>query len=271
MTIVDKGLIVKGPRLANPYYSSFGMAFVSENNEQVCGYVGCRDYLHDQIRTFFNDKTRVSEDAHPYQPKLGDPDISTKRLRLLLSVPSTVSDEDIEKAIQILNAFERHGKLNKLTTVEVAKVENDKGNENYRCIMLEGSSNYMHNPHLLSALTLTMRFCIAHAKDISFTGKVDFLKKEFHRLKEERRIKCDTVLMQDCCGLLHHVFKKRKVLFKEVDIKDLFPTKINYEFHSKGGIQMLCNAKTANGVVNDRIIRLKDKINKINELNNISC
>ena len=270
MTIVDKGLIIKSPRTPNLYYSSFGMAFVSENNEQVCGYVSCRDYLHDQVRTFLNNKIRVDDDAHPYFPDLGDPDISMKRLRLLLSVSSTADDEDIEKVLKILNTFELHGKLNKVTTVEVAKVENAKENASYRCILLEGSHEYMRNPHLLSALTLTMRFCITHAKDLKFSGKVDSLKKEFYRLKENNKIKCDVVLMRDCCELLHHVFKKRKVLFKEVDIKDLFPPRIMYEFHSKGGIQMLCNAKTANGIVNKRINQLKDKVNKINELNNIS-
>jgi len=252
IAIPDSGVIIKPATKPHCYAMPFGMAFVSKNNEQVCCFVTCRDYLHDIIRTYVNEKKRYRGDGHPYYPELGHPDIYMDELRLLLLIENSFDDKYVVQAIKLINAFEKYGRMRQ-TTIEKVKIKGDKTQCKY--FLLKGSKEYMHNPHLLSALTLTMRFCIANGKTIDVKNEYSLVKSYNHSTMVH-----DNYLMTDCHKYLHYVFKRRKYLFKGISLKELFPLRHDFSFHSSGGIQMLCRTKTLNTEVNVRMQKLKQKV-----------
>lgn len=244
-TLIDNGTVIEGPRRPHTYSMDFGMAFVTEDNKQVAAITSCRDYLQDEIRTFLNDKTRVTDDGHPYNPKSGDPDIFMGRLRLLFNIQKS-SLKKFAYALSVLNAFERAGNM-ELTIGEI--VHMDKVTDNL--ILLRGSGEYMHNPHLLSLVTLTMRFCLYNAK-FPIEDETS-LFKNYGKINPGK----DSHLMRDCYKMMHIVLKERSALFGGRTLEELFPVKIRYNFHSQGGIQQLCLANTANKPVNDQIMKIR--------------
>lgn len=247
-TILDNGTVIAQPRKPHAYSMGFGMAFVTSNNVQVASFVSCRDYMQDQLRTFHNDNKRVSDDAHPYYPDQGDPDPITSRLRLLLSIDT----RDIEKfthAMTVLNSLEAYGGM-ELTVAE--RVNATKTDADY--FLLRGSGEYMNNPHLLSLVTLVMRFCFYNNK---FTVKDELcLKDNYKKINPSK----DNHLMCDCYQMMHEIMNQREELFKDMTIPELFPPGIKYNFHSQGGIQQLCKGNTPNKKVNDRIFKLRKKL-----------
>lgn len=246
-------MIIGAPRKGSTYKASFGMAFVSERNVQVCGSTSCRDYLHDTIRTFLNNKTRTGADGHPYYPKLGDPDLCMDKLRLLIEIGSKEKDSEkrMNRALKMINILEDLGEIQKTTmsVVDLEKMQNKKGIN----FLFEGSKEYMYNPHLLSLLTLIIRFM--YHNNIEVTDENSLFNSHINAGK-------DKLLMESCHDIIHLILKNRKELFKDVEVKDLFPTSIGYSFHSQGGIQSLCSMKTPNTVVNERVTALRKALSK---------
>lgn len=248
-TIIDNGLIIKQTRKPHTYSMPFGMAFVSGNNTQVAAFTSCRDYMHDQVRTFLHGKKRLGDDHHPYYPEQGDPDLVVDRMRVLLYFDTNFQKDKLEHALSVLNTLELFGGM-ELTIAEMVTV---KGAKKGTTVLLRGSGEYMTNPHLLSLVTLTMRFCYYNNK-----FKVDGHRALTNNYKKINPNK-DAHLMVSCHKILHHVLKNREDLFKDVNYKKLFPTSIGYNFHSKGGIQHLCTSQTNNAVVNENIKKLKKR------------
>jgi len=252
--IRDNGLEIALPRKGNSYVYRVATAFVSSNNQQVCSVVSCRDYMHDQIRTFLNNKERMHNDGHPYYPGQGDPDLCMSELRLLYMVHSSLAKKNLEKAVKMLNLLETYGKVKKSV---VEKVKVGKGMPEHEHFLLKGSTTYMHNPHLLSALTLVMRYCLYNGEKIEIKDK-ESIKNTFVNIEANST---DRYLMQDCHKLLHIVYNKRKKIFSKVTLDELFPIKLAFDFHSRGGIQQLCKAYSPNEAVNKRIKELIKEIN----------
>lgn len=246
-TLVDNGLIIKKPRKPHTYSMDFGMAFVTKDYEQTCAFVSCRDYMQDTVRTFLNNKKRVGEDGHSYYPDQGDPDLFMSRIRLLFRT-STNNDKKLLHAVKVLNILEKHGEM-EITTAQKVHMRGEKGS----LLLLKGSGEYMNNPHLLSMMTLIMRFCF-YNKEFK-VEKETCLKDNYKKINPDK----DSHLMGDCYQIMHQVMKDRKSLFEGMTLKELFPIKIGYNFHSQGGIQQCCRANTPNKKANDRITKLKKK------------
>jgi len=247
-------LFIKAPRKDTSYANSFDMSFVSEDNVQVCGGTGCRDYLQDTIRTFFNNKERLGSDCHSYYPELGDPDLCIDKTRLLIKLvkpnkEETNTEKNIKRALEMLNILESFGDIEK-TKMKLVKTEKPKNNE--LSVLIEGSKEYMHNPHLLSLLTLVIRFTYFNS-NIKVVNERSLYNSH---LSANR----DKILMTSCHKIIHLILKKRRELFEGVSLKELFPTGIGYSFHSQGGIQSLCEAKSPNKEVNERIKLLKMEV-----------
>lgn len=245
-------LVISAPRKDTPYANTFDMSFVSADNVQVCGGTGCRDYLQDTIRTFFNNKKRLASDCHNYYPDLGDPDLCTDKLRLLIKLNFTddddVAKENIKRAVKMLNILEDFGNIEK-TKMKFVKTQKPKNNE--LSFLLEGSKEYMHNPHLLSLLTLVIRFTYFN-RNIKVVNEKSLYNSHLSATR-------DKGLMTTCHKIIHLILKKREELFEGISLKELFPTGIGYSFHSQGGIQSLCDARSPNTKVNERIKLLKQE------------
>lgn len=260
--IIENNLEIKIARSVNTYLPNFGMSFVSSDNKQVTKFESCRDYMHDQVRAFINDKKNLASDSHSYNPKLGDPDIFIDRLRLLIAFKIDQNSKNngfykIRESLRALNTIEKYANM-ELTVGESIKLMKNHGDEhkmaNYHLILLRGSGEYMRNPHLLSALTLMLRFYYLNDRLIKFKKEDDF-NKLFNKLNKCKECKMvpvfkDKILMKECSNLLHIVFKNRYKIFKDKDLKQLFPVGIGQDFHSKGGIYSLCLLSSPNKDVN---------------------
>ncbi len=254
--ILENNTIIKHPRKQHTYITTFGMAFVTSDNKQITAFTSCRDYLHDEIRTFLNKKTRVKDDGHPYHPDAGDPDIYMEELRLLIMLVPYSKDNFLH-ALKVLNMLEQKSKMS-LTVAELINTT-DKQSETY--IFLKGSKEYMYNPHLLSALTLILRFC---------TFNPVFKVTDEHCLINgyksiQGNIQRDNHIMPSCYKYIHNIMKTRKSLFKNIELKELFPVDITYNFHSKGGISNLCIKNSPIKEVNKRMAKLIKETKHIQE------
>ena len=252
--IIDNKLEIKPPRKSSMYKIPYGMAFVSANNKQVCTYVGCRDYLQDIIRTYLNNKKRLSSDGHPYYPGLKDPDLCMDRLRLMFCIDKKKLKGFI-RALKVLNCIEIYADIEK-TIAEFVYLKNELPINT--TILLRGSGEYMKNPHLLSLLTLIIRFCVYNPR-FKFE-QINDLSRAFKSMVKRKTIKKDRHLMNECHGILHKVLKERKNIFKECSLEELFPIDIKGNFHSQGGIFALCCASSPNEKVNKKIVELKRKV-----------
>lgn len=250
VTVQKTDIMIEMPRKSHTYSMRFGMAFATEDNKQVASFTACRDFLHDQIRTFLNDKKRISDDGHPYYPEAGDPDIDMSRLRLVFMLEHSDFSKVVH-AVRVLNSFEKAADM-ELSTVKQVQVKDSDGESYF--ILLEGSGEYMHNPHLLSLLTLTMRFC--YYNDTFKVVDENSLTKSYAKICPLK----DRTLMKPCHKLLPHILKRREELFRDKSLEELFPAEIKYRFHGKGGIQQLCQENSNNSDVNDRIYSLKKEL-----------
>lgn len=254
--VQESDLVLKAPRKPHTYRMSFGMAFATEDNKQVAAFTSCRDYMHDQIRTFINDKKRVKDDGHTYYPEAGDPDIDMSRLRLIFMLPHT-NFAKFNHGLKVLNSFEKAAGMELSTAKQVYIGEKTKTSAGY--VLLEGSGEYMNNPHLLSLVTLTIRFCF-YNEDFEVVDE-NSLTKAYPKINPSK----DRGLMKFCYPIIQHVLIRREELFEGISLKELFPVKIRYNFHSKGGIQNLCCAVSNNSEVNDRINSLKKEFKVLKE------
>ena len=250
--LINNNTIITPSRKSPVYTQSFSMAFVTADNRQVHSSVSCRDYLQDILRVFYNDNKRLKDDGHPYYPNLhNDPPPCIDRLRLLLTVHKSDAESSVIHALKMLNAIERYADI-ELTILE--KVHVDKINApNF---LLRGSGEYMANPHLLSLVTLVMRFCTCNQK--FEVRNEQSLAKGFSAIN----IVKDKFLMRDSRFLIPEILKRRKKLFAGLTITDLFPTSLKYKFHDKGGIHALCLLNSPNKIVNNRLAEFKDEVIK---------
>jgi hypothetical protein len=249
--IADNKRVIDKPRKPSNYSRYFSMAFVSKEDIQCTASVSCRDFMHDQIRTFFNNKTRVYNDGHPYRPELGDSDLNTEELSLMLIFPKKAL-KSFEIGLQVLNDMETYAGI-PLTTAEFVKRKPVLKGGDVR-ILITGDSIYMHNPHLLSIVTLVLRVCTSN-KPFNYKKLDDFIK-----WYQSGNVIKDSYLMNLCHDKMHLILKHRETIFEGITLEELFPVGICYNFHSKGGIYELCRENSNNKVVNER---MKDLINNM--------
>lgn len=261
-SIPKLGTVISANAAYNAYPSNFGFAFVSDKLEQASKFVTCRDYLHDAIRTFINGKVRLDCDCHGYANDKNCPDLSVKNMLLLIQIHenlgSNFSRKKAATAIKVLNDIEEFAGI-PLTEVEEVTVDSFKFREETKIhhIMLKGSNIYMQNPHMLSMVTLIMRFC-----SYSSYGWYKRPANLSKWVESKAASKNDARLLVQCYKTLPILMKFRKEVFKGVSLDELFPENIKFSFHSKGGVTSLCTANTPNKKVNVRVLEMEKNIKK---------
>ncbi len=252
---MDNGLKIAKSRATNSYGMTFGMSFVTGDNKKVCAWMSCRDYLHDAIRTEVHKHTRIPEDGHPFFPKSGDPSICMDRLRIIFQF-STENLEKFNSGIKAINIMEDFAGMER-STAEIVTID-DCVVTNGTTVLVKGTKEYMDVPHLLSIMTLVMRFFTLNPK---FKYKsVDDLTKAFNSLNDDGLIVKDRLLMLHCHKWMHHIMKERQTLFGKKTLEEMYPTKIGHNFHGQGGITELCSLNSPNKDVNNRLKKLKKSI-----------
>ncbi len=256
--ILNNSLVIKSSRMDNTYVTGFGMSFVTGDNRKVSASVSCRDYMHDAIRTKINSNKRLSVDGHSYYPESGDPDICMDRLRLLINFKLN-NLEKFKMGLKAINDMEIYADNIEKTVCEIVKLEG-KTDDTITYILLKGSKEYMDIPHLLSLITLTLRFFTLNPK-MNYKTLGD-LPKVYKNICEAHTIRKDKQLMMHCHPWMHHILKNRAELFAKKTPKELYPTSILYSFHGKGGIVELCQANSPNEDVNIRVKELQKRYKK---------
>lgn len=225
------------------YKKEFSMTFISEDNIQVHTPVSCRDYLHDIIRASINGK-RLASDGHPYFPASTKVNICMDKLLLQLTLSGQTKEKNsFGFGLSVLNHIESNAGVKK-TTGEMVYHKNNEAS-----ILLCGEDIYMKNPHLLSLVTLVMRFCTLN-EEFKYTRFGDLATACKYSTK-------DSYCMGRCCDWLELILKKHINIFSDKTLGSLFPIEAQETFHSSGGIVALCNENTYNGDVNKRIKKLK--------------
>lgn len=135
-------------------------SFLSKNNEQVCPFVFCKDFLHDIVYSTVN---RMPIDIYKfrYNP-FEDPPLNLEETTLILKF----QDENFNKKNEIvdfINKFEKKMKFNK------SHFENCSENG---CIVIYGDKRWMFAPPLISLYALLIRIGCSHKKSDSLTKTI---------------------------------------------------------------------------------------------------
>lgn len=263
--VEDNGLEIEN--IKTPMYSSKKplLSFISKDNRAVCRSVTCKDYLHDMVRAAYEGKLIDSYNPHGYDPKTC-PKLSFSQLKLGFwheGKKDTVSDS-FGRGLAILNKFEEHAGIKK-STAELIK---QKSVGKYG-ILLKGSSIYMRNPHLLALAVLVIRFNLMVELDIEkVRTAADAANVMYEKAKDllgkTNYTNDDRSMMKVTAKYMPYILKRRKSIFRGIPSEILYrknELKARSSFHSSGGILSLVTCCTRNKVLDDRIKRIKKKLN----------
>lgn len=241
------------------YKIPFSMALVSPEDVLVHAPTGCRDYLHDIIKAHFNGK-KIGLNQYGvnglYKEGNDAPDVSTDMLRLMISI-TPKSDPFFENAVKTLNVIEHYANIRPSGYSEVAYV-GDKHNE-FKHYIVEGSTEYVHNPHLLSALTFILRFIVRNCIAEQIMSAEEFITKidELNAENEGKQVVFkDFTIANSCRDRLLKVLKNRDAIFKDITLEQFYPKTASSEYHSQGGIACLCKGVSHIAKVNKRVLAL---------------
>jgi hypothetical protein len=235
------------------YKVPFAMALVSPEDRLVHVQTGCRDYLHDIIKIHVNgkkiDKNQFGVSSY-YREGPKAPDVCMDKLRLLISLSEKFS-EYMRNAMRTLNVIEHYAGIVPSSYMEVNYPMKGKH------YLIEGSAEYVHNPHLLSALTFIIRFITKNSLAEEFDSAEAFIGK-IDKMWEDMRLNVysDITIAGKCKDKLLKVLKDRKQLFAGVKQEHFYPKSASESYHAQGGIACLCQGHTHNEVVNERVLAL---------------
>lgn len=264
VVIKDNGLNIT--KLQVPMYGSERpfLGFVSKKDELVGRLMTCKDYLHEIIRTAHEGALKGAYNPHGYDP-LKHPKLSFNELRFLFCHTGT-KDQVIKKASKglfILNKLEEYAGFKKTTAEFVnVKINGRQG------ILLKGSKIYMKNPHLLALAVLVMRFNFMVDIDISNANTAfDVTNAMYDKAKQMDLItkygSDDRSMVKVTSRYMPYILKRRRSIFKGLTEEMLFrKNEMNnrHGFHSSGGIFSLVNCCTSIDVLNNRVRKMKEKL-----------
>ena len=240
------------PKGLSMYKTSFNMALVSPENQLVHTPTCCRDYLHDVIKAHVNGKV-IGKNQFGISAYYGGgdsaPDVCMDKLRLLITLQEDTAHL-MGNAMRTLNVIEYYADIAQSVYQEVYLPANGKH------YLVEGSAEYVINPHLLSLLTFILRFMIKNSLENeiesaeAFIGKIDELRE---RNVNSLHTYSDMTIAEKCREKLLKVLKNRKQLFSGIEQKHFYPKKVSSSYHAQGGIASLCQGYTHNTLVNERV------------------
>ncbi|MFI5343963.1 MAG: hypothetical protein ACHQUC_07065 [Chlamydiales bacterium] len=140
--------------LAQALSSGVEFSFASPDNQQVCPFVYCKDYLQDAVQGFIHKKKKTIF-GFVYDPVEHAP-ISINKTRLLVTnAKDAYFASKIRNCLDFLNQIEKDLKISKTT----AKLCINPPQKYLRCgvWLFEGSSRWIKSPPMLSLYTLLIR------------------------------------------------------------------------------------------------------------------
>lgn len=159
--------------LQQVFHRGLMFAFVSDQYEQCCPFVLCKDFLQDTIHAYLTKKKR-SIFGFSYDPKR-DPHISIKKTRLVIGSNGSANlRNNIPNCIEFLNQIEDHLHLSKTKYRECCNPPKRflAGGVWY----LEGSRRWIKSPPMISFYTLLIRVGMCHVKGTSYTDTIEGVK-----------------------------------------------------------------------------------------------
>ena len=245
-------------------YQSTGMlfAFLSspKDGNRVChGWIKCRDFLHDAVRTQVTGVTSNIYDFYFERNK--NPPIDLKKMRMLVSSKNLVNKASIvefrrhmQYALNLLNHFEAYGGIALSKMVEVKDVEGS----GYPCVFLfTGSGVWMKSPILVSLYSFLLRLGV---KKFAFKNAVD-LRKKFKEEVDRPDPDKDAGYLRSNWNKLHTIVKARNALF---DYQDgfhslYFKATDIHSFHNYAGVLSLAKGMTPDKELNEKMKELSSK------------
>lgn len=162
----------KKPALCQAYETGLEYSFIDGNNNQVCCFVTCKDFLQDAITAMYH-KKKIEIYGFKYDAAKDRPVYADKtRIAIANSQDKKFSDK-IPAMIDLVNQVER--KLHLIRTTATAVANPPKKYEKCGVFVLDSSSRWMLSPPMLSLYTLLIR--------VGFVHKIgDDYSKTFKRL-----------------------------------------------------------------------------------------
>jgi hypothetical protein len=231
--------------LENPYPSASGgdIAFTlisspAKGRQAVMQVMTCRDYINDVMM-----KSRRPKYLFNYYNGEIPVDWDRLRLGIFTHVGKNVEEEH-EKLLfakKIINIYEKLGHFSRKSTITRSEYD-----EKTNAWLLTGPKEWMKSTHLVSMVTLILR--VVHKIDIFKLPK----KSEINNISDINaffeKIKNDNIL-----GIDHNYLKSYKIFeilmvrysqIFDIPRRSLFPKQPHCLWHSKGGINSLCNTQT---------------------------
>jgi len=143
------------------YSQGLEYAFVTENYEQICKFVFCKDFLQDAIHAKVNG-TKASIYGFVYDSKKSLPLCLKKTMILLANSSDGKLRDKIDGCVDFINQIEKILKIRRSTITEcnLPPKKYEKGG----VWLVKGSSRWIKSPPMISALTLLLRVGLAHKK-----------------------------------------------------------------------------------------------------------
>lgn len=145
--------------LAQIYSRGFEFCFISKNNEQVCPFVLCKDFLHDAIMGIHNNK-KVQIYGFKYDPSKDLPVCLDKSKIAIANSQDDNFKNKIPKILGILNQVESELRLKKTKALEISNPP--KMYKKCGIFLLEGSNRWLISPPMVSLYTLLIRCGVYH-------------------------------------------------------------------------------------------------------------
>lgn len=183
MSIQPKKIEIKWLENTNSgsYFNTGSIEFclVSEKNEQIFAFVGCKDYLQDIVLSFIRNKPGTVASNYNIATS---PKIDLKKLRLLvLDTGNKFMKDQLPNSLDIIHQIEKHLKIRK---TKIFEISNPKPTYKNKVWYYSASRRWISSPVMLSFYTLIVRISFSHEKGIPFKETLEKIieKKIYPRL-----------------------------------------------------------------------------------------
>lgn len=211
----------------------------------------CRDYMHQYVQAHIHAKAGKEETSKDFVSgyiKGKNPPIDLEHLRLVMAV-HTDGKPSLFAVKRVLNHFEKMAgfKESKITSALL-------GDKQHPVFLLTGPRQWMSHPALLSVVTLLMRAGmragIENEKNIS---------KAIEKIMTDSG--SDSAYAKKCLPVIPVLMKNYKQLFDD-PVEEAYPRETKGWFHGEAGIYTLCQFKSTDHRLNEKLENLLKKKEK---------
>lgn len=233
------------------YTISFSLASSPKIGRKQCmGFVTCKAFLHDTIRSHVHNGHADTTGGHGY--KYGeDPEVDMNKLRLLVGtdfrrnhIAEEIFKENLFWAKKIVNFYERTAGW---TQSRIMKVDHSIFKDVW---LITGPKEWMQSPQLISMITLVIRSCTLNGP-VKFKTNEDIEDVYKEWVDGKNCTLRDKSYITDCWDKLFLVAKHNKKLFDGITPKDSYVLS-KYVCSHGNGIAKLCTLNAGTPKLNER-------------------